>query len=207
MEHITIRRKTIGDEIAMTEELPDNIKEVTTEATPFEQYKKWVYTVLAKQPHGQIELSELEKKVLNLFTFYDNRFNMHPHKKTIFKNYFQKFGSKTEEQKMAVISAAKEDITRKMIYHRSIKSPKFKKVYLRKTLCTPCGWLRLGVTLAHNKKALTPSTNYHSANFCNTSFELTSRDTTISSKSPKVRILGTTFFRERLKKLFQTLGL
>jgi hypothetical protein len=135
------------------------------------------------------------------------RFNTHPHKKNRIQKYFQNFGSKTEEQKIAVISVAKEDITRKMIYHRSIKSPKFKNVYLRKTLCTPCGWLRLGITLVHNKKALTPSTNYHSANFCNTAFELTSRDTTSSSKSPKVRILGTTFFRERLKKLFPTLGL
>ena len=200
MAYTTIRIKTIGDEIAMTEEVPDTIKEIMTEAIPLEQYQKWVYDVLAKQPHGQVELSELEKKVLNLFTFYDNRFNTHPHKKTIFKKYFQNFGSKTEEQRMAVISAAKEDITRKMIYHRSIKSPKFKNVYLRKTLCTPCGWLRLGITLVHNKKALTPSINYHSANFCNTAFELTSRDSAITTKSPKVRIYGTTLFREILKK-------
>lgn len=184
----------------MTEEVPDTIKEVMTEAIPLEQYQKWVYDVLAKQSHGQVELSELEKKVLNLFTFYDNRFNTHLHKKTIFKKYFQKFGSKTEEQRMAVISAAKEDITRKMIYHRSIKSLKFKNVYLRKTLCTPCGWLRLGITLVHNKKALTPSTNYHSANFCNTSFGLTSRDSAITTKSPKVWIYGTTLFREIFKK-------
>lgn len=61
----------IRDEIGMTEDVPDNIKEAITEATSPEQYKKWVYAVLAKQPHWQIELSEWEKRVLNLFTFYD----------------------------------------------------------------------------------------------------------------------------------------
>jgi hypothetical protein len=58
----------------MTEEVPDSIKDVTIEATPLEQYQKWFYDVLAKQPHGQVELSELEKRVLNLFTCYDNPF-------------------------------------------------------------------------------------------------------------------------------------
>ena len=149
----------IRDEIGMTEDVPDNIKEAITEATSPEQYKKWVYAVLAKQPHWQIELSEWEKRVLNLFTFYD-RFGiakdlrrLYTKKHSICEKCFQDFGPKTEEQRMVVIHAAKEDITKKMIYHRSVKSPKFKKVYLRKTLRTPCGWLRLGVTLAHNKKA------------------------------------------------------
>ena len=125
-----------------------------------QEYKKKICAELEKEPHGKIKLNKFEMKILNLFSFFDyfmsakNLRRFYIKKPSPFEKYFQRFKAKTEQERAIVIEAAKLNLTQKMIYCR--KTPEKFKVYSRKSLCTPCGWIRLGIAILHkndkNKK-------------------------------------------------------
>jgi hypothetical protein len=116
------------------------------------KYEKWIYTEFAKKLHWQIKLNKFEKRILNLFNFFDyfvnakNLRRFYTKKPSPFEKYFQRFQPKTKREKAIIIDAVKLDITKKMIFYR--KTPKF-KVYLKKSIHTPCGWIRLAIAIFH----------------------------------------------------------
>lgn len=110
--------------------------------------------LIPDERYAHITLTPTEKRIINLFDFWDYLdvygYRKHITKKpSAFKPYFEKYECCTSKEKLKVMKFAKGEKTKHLIYSRDQSNGVICEQLRRVQRKSPCGWLRLMVAMRH----------------------------------------------------------